>query len=123
MFAFEKLEVWQKSRSYAKTIMEAVESFPKIEQFALSQQLRRAVVSIAANIAEGSSRSSKKEFSRYVEIAYGSLCEVIAELFVALDRDYLPKEAFDVLYTKSEDLGKMLSRFRGALETSWIKTR
>ncbi len=123
MFAFEKLDVWQYAKSFISDIYKAAESFPKYEQFALAQQLRRATVSIAANIAEGSSRSSKKEFSRYIEMAYGSLCEVIAELFVAKDCGYLAKEDFDKLYDKSESLGRMLSKFRGSLETTWIKTR
>ncbi|MCE5323360.1 four helix bundle protein [bacterium] len=102
-------------------VYKTIESFPRNEQFALAQQLRRAAVSIAANIAEGSSRSSQKEFSRYVEMAYGSLCEVIAELFVAKDRGYIQDEVFKDLYLKSESLGRMLSKFRGSLETSWIK--
>ena len=123
MFQFEKLEVWQKARAFGGMIYQAAESFPRHEQFALSQQLRRAVVSIGANIAEGSSRSSKKEFSRYVEMAYGSLCEVISELFIALDRRYVSQESFDIVYCESENVGKMLSRFRESLETSWIKTR
>lgn len=123
MFAFEKLEIWQRSRSFASEIYRIVGYFPQSEQFALSQQLTRAAVSVTANIAEGSSRSSQKEFSRYIEVAYGSLCEVIAELFIALDKNYLTSEAFDQLYSKSEELGKMLSKFRGTLETSWMKSR
>ena len=123
MFQFEKLEIWQYARSFARDVYKTVQSFPKTEQFALSQQLRRAAVSIAANIAEGSTRSSQKEFSRYIEIAYGSLCEVIAELFIARDCCYIGDEEFDPLYARSESLGKMMSRFRETLEKSWIKTR
>jgi four helix bundle protein len=122
MFQFEKLDVWQYARSFARDVYGSVESFPRKEQFALTQQLQRAVVSISANIAEGSSRSSAKEFSRYVEMAYGSLCEVVAELFIALDCDYLKEDDFKRLYAQSESLGRMMSRFREALETSWIKT-
>ena len=121
MFSFEKLEVWQKARALAGKVYDVVEEFPKREQFALSQQLRRAAVSVVANVAEGSSRSSHKEFSRYVEMAFGSLCEVIAELFIAQDRGYLKTERFTELYGRAESLGQMLSKFRRALETSWIK--
>jgi four helix bundle protein len=122
MFQFEKLDVWQFARSFAGEVYDAVESFPRKEQFALAQQMRRAAVSISANIAEGRSRSSAKEFSRYVEMAYGSLCEVVAELFIALDRDYLKEDGFRRLYSHSESLGRMMSRFRESLERSWIKT-
>jgi four helix bundle protein len=121
MFSFEKLEVWQKARAFSGEVYRIVEEFPKNEQFALSQQLRRAAVSIVANIAEGSSRSSQKEFSRYVEIAFGSLCEVIAELHIARDRGYLDPEVFTQVYDRAEGLGQMLSKFRRSLETSWVK--
>ena len=119
MFAFERLDVWQGARTFARDINRVAREFPKIEQFALAQQLRRAAFSIAANIAEGSSRSSKKEFSRYIEMAYGSLCEVVTGLFVALDSEYLIPDRFKSLYDRSESLGRMLSRFRESLETSW----
>lgn len=123
MFSFEKLEVWQKGRMFAGSIYDAVDKFPKQEQFALSQQLIRAAVSVIANIAEGSGRSSRKEFSRYVEMAYGSLCEVVSELSIALDRGYLEKQRFKDLYLQAESLGQMLSRFRRSLETSWLKAQ
>ena len=119
MFAFERLEVWQDARTFVRDINRVARELPKIEQFALAQQLRRAAFSIAANIAEGSSRSSKKEFSRYVEMAYGSLCEVVTGLYVALDSEYVPPDTFQGLYDRSESLGRMLSRFRESLETSW----
>ena len=122
MYAFERLEVWRLGREFVGEVYAVVDTFPRREQFALSQQLIRAAVSITANLAEGSAKASKKEFSRYVETSFGSLCEVIAELFVALDRGYLQRDTFDQLYTKSERIGMMLSRLRGSLENSWRKT-
>lgn len=121
MFRFERLDIWQRARSLTNIVYDTVDSFPKHEQFALAQQLRRAIVSVSANIAEGSAKSSDKEFSRYLEIAFGSLCEVIAELYVARDRSYLTQTTFDLLYSQSEELGKMLSKFRGTIENSWKK--
>jgi len=121
IFNFEKLQVWQLSRAFTSLIYNAVDSFPKHEQFALSQQLRRASISISANLAEGSTRSSEKDSSRFVEIAFGSLCEVVAELYIALDRGYITQQDFDMLYSESERIGKMLTRFREAIETSWRK--
>ena len=122
MFAFEKLEIWRSARTLATEIYRVVEPFPAKERFALSQQLHRAAVSIAANIAEGSSRSSQKEYSRYIEMAFGSLCEVIAELSIASDRGYLSQTEFAQVYGQAESLGRMLSRFRASLERSWIRT-
>ena len=123
MFGFERLEVWRKARGLTKAVYCAVDAFPAREQFALSQQLTRAAVSVAANIAEGSAKASNKEFSRYVEISFGSLCELIAELYVALDREYLSEDRFGQLYGDAERLGMMLSKLRGSLERSWVKTR
>jgi four helix bundle protein len=121
MFTFEKLDVWQAARAFAGGIYDVKDGFPKKDQFALAQQLTRAAVSIAANIAEGSSRSSRKEFWRYVEMAFGSLCKVVAELFIARDRKYVAEADFGSLYTQAERLGRMLSGFRTHLETSWRK--
>jgi len=123
IFNFEKLQVWQLSRTFTSLIYNTVDSFPKYEQFAPSQQLRRASISVSANLAEGSARSSEKESSRFVEMAFGSLCEVVAELYLALDRGYITKPDFDFIYAESERIGKMLTRFRESIETSWIKKR
>jgi len=122
MFRFERLDIWKKSRTFAVLIYKTIDQLPKCEQFALCQQLRRATVSVSANIAEGSAKSSPKEFSHYIEIAFGSLCEVVSHLVIALDQGYIDKVRFDALYLESETLGKMLSRFRGTLEKSWLKT-
>jgi len=121
MFAFEGLEIWQSALVLAGEIYDATDLFPRREQFALSQRLTRAVVSIGANIAEGKSKSSSKKFSRYIEITYGFLCELVAELHVAKRRSYIKEDQFKELYTQAEHLGKMLSKFRATLETSWIK--
>lgn len=122
MYPFERLEVWKLGREFVREIYTATDSFPKREHFALCQQLTRAAVSITANIAEGSAKASNKEFSRFIEISFGSLCEVIAELYVALDRGYIEQSDFDVLYSKSERIGMMLSKLRGSLENSWRKS-
>jgi len=80
MFGFEKLDVWQKAVEYGDTIYEITKPFPAEELFGLTSQLRRAAVSVSANIAEGSSRSSNIDFKRFIEIAYGSLLETVSEL-------------------------------------------
>ncbi len=123
MFSFEKLEIWQDARKLATEIYRIAESFPTKERIALAQQRRRAAVSVPANIAEGSSRASQKDFSRFIEVAFGSLCEVIAELSIAVNLGYLEAVDYNRIYADAESLGRRLSRFRASLEQSWIKMR
>ena len=77
MFNFEKLEVWQKAIDFADLVYSPTQSFPADERFGLTNQMRRAAVSISSNIAEGSSRTSKTDFARFLEIATGSVFEVL----------------------------------------------
>ena len=71
MFGFEKLEVWDKAISFADTVYSITREFPADERFGLTNQMRRAAVSISSNIAEGSARNSRKDFARFIEIATG----------------------------------------------------
>ena len=82
---FRTLQVWQKSHQLAIEIFNITRSFPKEEMFGITSQLRRAVVSIPANIAEGCGRGSDKDFSRFISISMGSACE--SEYFVMLCND------------------------------------
>jgi len=83
MSNFEKLDVWQKAIDFVDLVYNETRGFPAEERFSLTNQLRRAAVSISSNIAEGSSRSSKGDFARFVEIATGSVFEVVSQAFVA----------------------------------------
>jgi four helix bundle protein len=83
MFKFEKLEIWHRAVEYAELLYNVTKSFPPEERFGLTSQLRRSAVSVSANIAEGSSRSSNADTARFIEIAYGSLLESVAELEIA----------------------------------------
>jgi len=89
LYSFEKLRVWRDARVFIKKIYTISKAFPKEEQFGLIPQIRRAAVSIAANIAEGSSRTTKKDRAHFTQIAYGSLLEVLSHLYVALDLEYI----------------------------------
>ena len=115
MFRFEKLSVWHRSVKFAGAIYDATEHFPAKEQFGLTSQLRRAAVSISANVAEGSSRVSNRDFSRFVEIAYGSLCETLSDLVIAKSRGFLTDDAHNSLYASAEELARMLSSLRNSL--------
>jgi four helix bundle protein len=115
MFNFEKLDVWQKTIEFADLIYTDTRSFPPEERFGLTAQLRRAAVSISSNIAEGSSRSSKADFARFVEIAGGSVFEVVSECFVARRQTFLSNDNFQKIYAAAEEESRMLSGLRRSL--------
>ena len=94
MFNFEKLDVWQKAIALADVICNETRSFPADERFGLTNQMRRGVVSLSSNIAEGSSRSSKTDFGRFVEIATGSVFGVVSQAFIARRQSFLAEETF-----------------------------
>jgi four helix bundle protein len=115
MFNFEKLEVWQKAIDFADLIYSETRSFPSDERFGLTNQLRRAAVSISSNIAEGSSRSSKSDFARFVEIATGSVFEVVSQAFIAQRQSFLSEDQFREINADAEELSRMLSGLRKSL--------
>lgn len=108
-FKFEKLKVWQQGRKFATEIYRITTSFPQEEKFGLVNQLRRAAVSIVLNIAEGSNRNSDKEFIRFLRISIGSIDEVVAGLYIALDLGYVKKQKFDKLYVEANILVKRIN--------------
>ena len=115
MFNFEKLDVWQKAIDFADLVYNYTRSFPAEERFGLTNQMRRAAVSISSNIAEGTSRMSQTDFKRFVEIATGSAFEVISEAFVARRQGLLSDETFLSMYSPAEEVGRMLSGLRKSL--------
>lgn len=116
MFNFEKLDVWQKAITLADVIYNDTRSFPADERFGLTNQMRRSVVSVSSNIAEGSSRSSKSDFGRFVEIATGSVFELVSQGFISRRQGFLTEESFRAIYVSSEEIGRMLSGLRNSLE-------
>jgi four helix bundle protein len=115
MFNFEKLEVWQEAIDFADTVYTITRTFPETEKFGLTNQMRRAAVSISSNLAEGSSRSSRLDFARFVEIATGSLFEVISQATISRRQDFLSETNFNQLYSVCEKQSKMLSGLRRSL--------
>ena len=115
MFRFEKLDVWQKAMDWIDHIYSGTAGFPEDERFGLTSQLRRSSISVAANIAEGSGRTSDKDFARFVEISYGSLMEAVCECIVAKRQGYLSEKHFMTLYSDAEELSRMLSGLRSYL--------
>ena len=109
MTTFRNLNVYIKSKELVKQIYELLKKFPREEQFALSDQLRRAVISIPSNIAEGSGRNSQKDQAHFYSIAYGSLMEILAQLDIACDLGYITKLEFDQMELLIIEEAKMLS--------------
>ena len=100
MFNFEKLEVWRKSIEFADLVYKLTRPFPVEERFGLTNQMRRASVAVSSNFAEGSSRSSKTDYSRFIELAAGSLFEVVSQAHIGTRQGYLKEEAFQATTRK-----------------------
>ena len=104
-----KLIVWQKSHELVLKIYEITKSFPKDEQFGLTSQIRRAVVSIPSNIVEGKARGSNKDYKRFLLIARGSLEEVKYQLLLAKDLKYIDEVSYKENLKPADETGKMLN--------------
>lgn len=115
MFKFEKLDVWQKAIEFADLVYSTTKSFPSDERFGLTNQMRRAAVSVSSNIAEESARVSEVDFARFVEIATGSLFEVVSEATIAKRQQLIDQADFATIYNAAEEQGKMLSGLRRSL--------
>ena len=115
MFGFTNLTVYQQAMDLVEQVYLLLKQFPREEQYALCDQLRRAVVSVPSNIAEGLGHSSSKEQAHYVEIAYSSLMETYCELTIALRLQFIPLSTYDSLTEQIESIAKMLSGLRRSL--------
>src|ERR1035437_9249179 len=115
MFNFEKLEVWQEAINFADSVYAITRTFPEAERFGLTNKMGRGAVSISSNLAEGSSRSSRPDFARFVEIATGSLFEVVSQATISKRQGFLSETDFNRLYRACEKQSKMLSGLRRSL--------
>lgn len=115
-FSFEDLRVYQTSRILVKNIYILINQLPKEESFALGAQLRRASVSITANIAESSGRKSEKEKIYFINISYASLMEVFSKLLTACDLGYITEKQIDEIRPQFINIAKMLSGLRNSFE-------
>src|SRR6266568_8819440 len=103
-----KLEAWLKAVELVTDIYKKTESFPKEERYGLTSQIRRAAVSIPANIAEGAGRQSTKEFAHFLSNAQGSASEVDTELLIANRLGYLAEANYASLRASLDDIGRMI---------------
>ena len=102
-------------REFCSDIYEVTTSFPETEKFGIINQLRRASVSVPSNIAEGCSRKSNKDFSRFLEIAIGSMYELETQLLISNDLGFVSKEKTQELIEKLNGIIKMTSKFKSTL--------
>ena len=108
-YSFEKLNAWQEAKKLVVDVYQLLDSFHKFENYALCDQIRRSVVSVPSNIAEGSGRKSLKEQIHFLEIAYGSLMEVYNQLLIAVELAYITKESVDAIKPTIDAVAKMIN--------------
>lgn len=108
IFSFEKLEVWQKSRTLSVAIYKETKGFPKEERFGLISQMRRCAISISSNIAEGTGRHSPKDKARFTEIAFSSALELLNQTILSNDLEFISNDTYKNLRRAISEITAML---------------
>lgn len=112
MHNFKNLKIWQSSRQLVKEVFLLTRDFPTEEKFGLVSQILRCAYSIPSNIAEGSSRSTNKEFARFLDIALGSAFELETQLILASDINYLSEDKLNEIQVLLQEIQKMIYSFK-----------
>lgn len=115
MHNFKELIVWQKARILVKDIYILTANFPNEEKFGLSSQIKRAVVSIASNIAEGAGRGSDKDFIRFLDMANGSAFELETQLYLSFDLEFIDEEKLNKVLKQLSEIQKLIYGFKTKL--------
>jgi four helix bundle protein len=118
---FEELDIWHKARELTRKIYDLSNKGLLGKDFALRDQIRRACISIMANVAEGFERSGTGEFLQFLAIAKGSTGEVRSLLYIALDQGYLEQGSFDQLSAQTSEISRMIGSLMNYLKKSKIK--
>ena len=124
MSKIEKLEdliVWQKSRELVREIYTLTNKGDFSKDYSLKDQIRRASVSVASNIAEGFGRGGNKEFIQFLSISKGSLYELRTQLYIAIDLEYISETEFSTLNSLIDEVGKLINGFINYLQKSELK--
>lgn len=114
-YAFENMRAWQEARKLVVEVYRLLDGFPKFESYALCDQIRRAIVSVPSNLAEGSGRISTKEQMHFYEIAYGSLMEAYNQLIIAADLEYIGNEQMKNIQPQIDVVARMMNGLRTSL--------
>lgn len=123
VYSFEKLNVWQEAKKLVVDVYNLLDCFPKFEKYALCDQIRRAVVSVPSNIAEGSGRRSLREQIHYLEISYGSLMETYNQLLIAIDLTYISEESVEAIKPRIDAVAKMINGLSNSYSTKLEEQR
>ena len=118
-YSFENLKVWKESRNLVCSVYSLIKKFPKYELFGLSDQIRRAVISIPSNIVEGNIKKSIKERLHFLEISYGSLLEVYCQLIISKDLGYITENELSDIKPKIDNVSFLLTKLKRSLETKY----
>jgi len=121
--SYRELLVWQKSMALVTDTYLLVDNFPKNEIFGLTSQLKRAVVSVPSNIAEGQGRDSTKEFLYHLSVAYGSLMEAETQIQIAVNLDFVDQHKAEDLFQKCSEVGRMLNGLTRSLRKSLVENK
>jgi four helix bundle protein len=113
-YPFEKLRVWESARQLARNVYGLTRSFPRAEICGLTSQINRAAISVAANLAGGSARTSRKDQAHFSQIAYGSLMELACLLIIAVDVEYLSAATETKVREQIEEVSRQLNALRNA---------
>ena len=115
MHRFKNLEIWKRSVQLATSVYLVTSKFPECEKFGLTAQIRRSVVSLGSNIAEGAGRITNKDFKHFLSIAYGSSCELETQLIISKNLKLISEAEVDVLFNEIDELQKMIYSFSKSL--------
>ena len=115
MHNYKELIVWQKARILVKEVYNLVATFPDNEKFGISSQIKRAVISIASNIAEGAGRGSDKDFMRFLDIANGSAFELETQFYLTFDLEFIKEEILIEFTEKITEVQKLIYGFKSRL--------
>jgi len=114
-YAFENLNAWKEARKLVVAVYQLLDGFPKFEKYALCDQIRRSIVSVPSNLAEGSGRISTREQLHFYEIAYGSLMEAYNQLILASDLNYIGEDSLNELRPQIDTVARMMNGLRSSL--------
>ena len=117
-FSFEKLEVWQDTKTFTVFLYRLMKAFPEDEKFGLVQQIKRALISVSSNLAEGSGRTSKKDQAHFYQMAYSSLMEVLSQVLISIELGYIiPENELEIRHQIVKISNKINSLRRKILST------
>ena len=115
-FTFEKLNAYKEARKLVVMVYNEIKAFPTEERYALCDQMRRSAISVTSNIAEGTSRTSIKDKIHFIEIAFGSLMELLSQFQVSVDLGYITEDTLEEIRKQIKIVSQLLSGLRSSYQ-------